>query len=474
MTRRTWMGATLAGAARAQQRPAPARIRAKSSKEIASSPLSIGFETLDRRMFDPEKTYGHLAKLGVKWARCQTGWARTERRKGEYDFDWLDGVVDSLLRIGIQPWFNLGYGNTLYTPGPAHESAVGWAPMNSEEARQAWLRFTARIGQRYAGRVKHWEIWNEPNIANFWQPEKPNPKSYVDLVRMTARVLRKAVPGAVLIGGAFAGLSAWDYFEGCFAEGLGGLVDKISYHPYRPVPEDNYEADIRALRGLIARHRPGLAIWQGENGAPSTTNSTGALREYEWDEARQAKWLLRRLLTDLKLQVELTSYFQTVDMVNYVWSSGQSGMTNSKGVLRGGEYTPKASYYALQNLCALFDSETRGAELLMRVEGPAAGWERQAVQTAAFLRSGSPLYAYWYPASLQRGWETRPARLTLWGAEGSRLRNPVLADPLTGDIKVPAKVTRNGGVLHLDEMPVRDYPMLVTDRDVVDERRAVD
>lgn len=464
MTRRVMMA--LMPAAALAQAPAgvpPAKLKARTSKEITASRISIGFETLDRKMFDPERTYEHLARLGVKWARCQTGWARTETRKGEYDFAWLDSVVDSLLKIGIQPWFNLGYGNTLYTPGAPHESAVGWAPVNSEEARQAWVRFVARIGERYAVKVKHWEIWNEPNIPNFWQPEKPTPKGYVDLVKLTAPVLRKAVPGSVLIGGVFAGLGSWDYFEGCFEEGLADQVDKISYHPYRHVPEDNYEADLGALRGIIARHKPGMPVWQGENGAPSTNNSTGALREFEWDEARQAKWLLRRLLTDLSLDVEVTSYFQTVDMVNYVWSTGQSGQTNSKGVLRGTVYTPKASYYALQNLCALYDSRAKRTDLLLRVEGAADGWERKAVRTSCFVRDGFPLYAYWYPSVLQQGWSTRQARLTMWSGHGAKLENPVLVDLLTGDITIPAKVARNGGSLSIDGMPVRDYPLVVTD-----------
>ena len=120
MTRRnmlTLAPATMAGAAFAQQTPSgdgtPVRMNPRASKSVAASPISIGFETLDRKMFDPERTYSHLAKLGVKWARCQTGWARTETVKGKYDFEWLDRVVDSLLTAGVQPWFNLGYGNTL-------------------------------------------------------------------------------------------------------------------------------------------------------------------------------------------------------------------------------------------------------------------------------------------------------------------------------------------------------------------------
>ncbi|MFW5914935.1 MAG: beta-galactosidase [Planctomycetota bacterium] len=77
------------------------------SEDIPASRLGIGFECLDRQMFDPERTYDRVGELGVKWARVQTGWARCEQQKGEYDFGWLDDIVDSLLERGVQPWFNL-------------------------------------------------------------------------------------------------------------------------------------------------------------------------------------------------------------------------------------------------------------------------------------------------------------------------------------------------------------------------------
>ena len=63
--------------------PKVGRLNPLPSKAIEASPLSIGFETLDRRQFDPKGTYEHLGKLGVKWARAQTGWSRCETSKGK-------------------------------------------------------------------------------------------------------------------------------------------------------------------------------------------------------------------------------------------------------------------------------------------------------------------------------------------------------------------------------------------------------
>ena len=91
------------------------KITPKSSSKVESSRFGIGFEKLDRDLFDPEKAYDKVAQLGAKWIRLQSGWERTEKVKGEYDFSWLDKVVDNLLDRDLIPWICLCYGNKLYS-----------------------------------------------------------------------------------------------------------------------------------------------------------------------------------------------------------------------------------------------------------------------------------------------------------------------------------------------------------------------
>lgn len=464
----------LGGAALAAQLPelplkVVGNIKPRPSSAIRASAISLGFETLDRRMFDPERTYGLLGQSGVKWARCQTGWSRTERVKGEYDFRWLDGVIDSVRRQGVQPWFSLSFGNKLYVPEAPHESAVGWHPMRTPEAREAWLRFTRAAAARYRDRVKHWEIWNEPNLDHWWMPHGAKPAEYTEMVRITVPEIKQRIPDAVIVGGALAGGPArhMDYLEACLDLGLGKYVDKIAYHPYRGVPEDDYENEVRALRALVARHRPGIGVWQGENGCPSQNGSSGALRDLDWNEARQARWLLRRLLTDIRLDIELTSYFHTVDMVNYFTSDGKPGPTNFKGVIRGTDYTPKPSYHALQSLCALFDSDSVRADFLLlfgATSGPRPA-EPEAIQRATFLRGGRPLYAYWYPASPQSDFPAGTVTVTVRHGKAARLDQPVLADLLTGKVHEIAAQT-SGGSYVFSGLPLTDYPLVITDRAV--------
>ena len=438
------------------------KVQPRPSAQIAASPLGIGFETLDRKMFNPEPVYPFLAELGAKWARVQTGWSRCEPAKGKYDFRWLDGIVDRLRAMGIQPWFNLGYGNQLYTPEATNQFAVGWAPLWTEEARQAWLRFVRALAEHFRDRVRHWEIWNEPNHKNFWKPHKANAAEYVKFVSMTAPVIRQSVPGAKIVGPA-----VWSptYFRACFDSGLGELVDKVSYHWYRASPEHKYEAAVAGCREVLAEHNLDLPLWQGESGCPSQTSGIGAMNKYPWTEALQARWVVRRTLSDLRLRVELSSYFHAVDMLYPNPDGTPDGRLNSKGLIRRSNYTPKPSYFAYQCLCALFDAKTHWAEQPLKVSAADdLPLDQSSLLKAAFVRQGRPLYAYWLPADLRKDLHPRTVDLAIPDANDASLETPVLIDPLTATVHELPSAKRSNRCWQIPAVPLTDCPLIITDR----------
>ena len=88
-------------------------ISTKTALDVKKTPFGIGFEKLDRDVFDPEKAYDKISKVGAKWVRLQSGWQKTEKEEGVYDFAWLDTIVDNLIERGMTPWLCLCYGNGL-------------------------------------------------------------------------------------------------------------------------------------------------------------------------------------------------------------------------------------------------------------------------------------------------------------------------------------------------------------------------
>lgn len=441
--------------------PEIGRLKPAHAKEIAASRLSIGFETLDRYQFDPTRTYAHLGRLGVKWARAQTGWCRCETEKGKYDFRWLDEIVDGLLAEGVEPWFNLGYGNRLYTPEAPDVSAVGFAPIFTPEARAGWVAFVDAIAAHFASRVKKWEIWNEPNGKKFWRPMQPDALGYVELAKLTAPVIRRRIPDVTIIGLAHFGCTL-PFTEKALAAGLADHVDRISFHPYGPWPE-RAEAYVAKVRELLGEKRERVKIWQGECGCASDpATEMGTNKDRPWSEALQAKWLTRRILTDLRLDLDLTSYFTTVDLTRYNWGNGQSAHAQSFGVLRGTDYTPKPSYYAYQSLCTLFDARS---QFDPRLQASRDGTDPQ-FRAATFVRKGHALCAYWTAADLLDPFKAQSATLTIPTPVGATIEQPVLVDPLTQRVyALPAKSAN--GTLTLPNLAVCDYPLIVTDRSVV-------
>ena len=141
-----------------------------SSSEIEGSRLGLGFEKLDRGVFDPERAYDKVAAVGAKWARLQSGWARCERVEGKYDFTWLDEIVDNLLARKITPWLCLCYGNPVYTElAKPTFGAVGCIPTGSRRELAAWERYVRETVEHFRGRITHYEIWNEPDCFYAWR-----------------------------------------------------------------------------------------------------------------------------------------------------------------------------------------------------------------------------------------------------------------------------------------------------------------
>ncbi len=253
-----------------------------SSHQIRASRCGVGCETLDRDYFDPIAVFPKVAELGVKWARLQTGWIKCEKQPGQYDFAWLDWQVDTLLKLGIQPWFNLGYGNPLYTPeaGPGAEEAVGKAPLNSFKAMAGWLRFVEALVTHFRQRIHVYEVWNEPDHPKFWCDRERSGDQYARLYDPTQTAIRRANPDARVAALAMTGNALTsnghryirDFFEHLADP---AMVDIVTFHPYRSPPDRQYAEDLEALRVLVAEYNPQAEIWQGECGYPSKPGGTG-------------------------------------------------------------------------------------------------------------------------------------------------------------------------------------------------------
>ncbi|MBD3375470.1 hypothetical protein GF406_10580, partial [candidate division KSB1 bacterium] len=301
--------------------PVLGKVQPRHARDILASNWSVGAETMDRDYTLYANWKEYLGPLGIKKARIQAGWARTEKEKGVYDFAWLDDIVFNMHRQGVEPWMCLCYGNLLYSPSGIE---VGSALPREEEALVAWEDWVSQVVVRYKDVIDEWEVWNEPN-----NHKENTPQVYADFLLRTATAVREVQPDAIVI--AF-GLGRFDisWIEAVLdhvqnADKL-HLIDQVTYHPYKYNPDKSYP-QVAALRQAIARYSDRIMIRQGECGAPSTRLHTRAsLANHDWTEISQSKWALRRLLGDLGRDIP-SSIFAMMDM------KYPAGM-NIKGLLK--------------------------------------------------------------------------------------------------------------------------------------------
>jgi hypothetical protein len=236
-----------------------------------------------------ERDLDLIQLAGFRKVRMDILWSEVEKQPGVFDFRRYDWAVHGLLRRGIQPMIILGLGNPLYAQG------LTLGPDN--RLQPAFERYALETVKHYRGQGLIYELVNEPNLSEFWQPQ-PDVNAYMRVARHLLPALKAADPTARLAAPSTAGAPP-DFLEACFRQGLLSLVDGVTIHPYQAFHKtfptnrnpETFEAEYRQTRALIDRHAPPgkrIPILLGEWGYSSATG--------EVDERTQANYLVRQAL----------------------------------------------------------------------------------------------------------------------------------------------------------------------------------
>lgn len=467
------------------------KVQPKRSIDIHHSRVGIGFEKLDRDVFEPEKAYPFLAESGVKYARIQSGWQRTEKEKGVYDFTWIDSIVDKLIAIGIEPWVCLCYGNPLYTEeAKIHFGAVGCPPIKTEAERTAWYNYVKATTAHFNGRVHYYEVWNEPDGVWCWK-HGPNAHELAAFTIATAKACKAGDSTCEVLGlatchgylapqdrtAADIDAEAQFAFLKTYAEdGAFDYVDGITYHAYGPT-EETWLKRFRAYDYLRQQYCPSAKIVQGETGTQSQYSSAGALKLANWTPLKQAKFLLRHLLVELSTDCTFVSHFTCMDMIEALNGTvgnkasyldfGYFGVVGAQFDENGratGEYYAKLSFTALQTLCSIFCNDYESIDFPARGEvrpsrfviGEDADFN-QTIHYAYQKPNGARGLVYWMPKNIIT--ETYESTVSLRFDELIDLNDVRLVDLLTGTVyAIPEELFVDNTLVNI---PVTDSPLLL-------------
>lgn len=149
----------------------------------------------------------------------QTGWRfenldRSLRMAGEHG----TGII---LTLGLTPrWASARPAEPSgYQPGFAAE------PIDLND----WRTFVTTVATRYAGHIHVYEIWNEPNLKQFWTG---NTDQMLALVREASQIIRGIDPQAIIVSPAATSGYGVKWLTEFLRKGGGQYVDVIGYHFY--------------------------------------------------------------------------------------------------------------------------------------------------------------------------------------------------------------------------------------------------
>ncbi len=124
--------------------------------------VKLGIGLLGSKYYPSGATYIRLWDCGVTWADLNPA-------PGIYKWDTLDAIVNKggdflLVLHGTPEW-------AAKNPNVPH-TATWLSKASNSPPRDliTWKMFLHALMRRYAGKIKSFQVWNEPQLAEFWYP----------------------------------------------------------------------------------------------------------------------------------------------------------------------------------------------------------------------------------------------------------------------------------------------------------------
>ena len=230
------------------------------------------------------------SQLGVGIVRQPLEWSQVELSPGYFDFSAYDGFVGNAAAAGVQILPVLVGPPEFRSSRPADSTSRAMFP---PESNADFATFAGAAVRRYGTGgsfwmehpsvpyrpIHSWQVWNEPNIPNWWR-SGPSARRYVALLRAGAAAIREADPGAEVVAAGLPnshlGVPFLEYLAQMYRAGAKGLFDTLAIHAY-----SRNVAGLLSLaesaRVVMNRHHDRSRLWITEFGW-STSGDPSAFR----------------------------------------------------------------------------------------------------------------------------------------------------------------------------------------------------
>jgi hypothetical protein len=192
-----------------------------------------------------------LREAGAGWIRQQIPWEQIEPvAKGQFEdpkfggSTWkkFDDIIDTSRALGIEVILRLDTSPRWALPPDAVDGLS--PPVRYED----YWDFAETVATRYRGRVRAYQVWNEPNLHIEWGRRPPDAAAYGRLLRGAAERIRGADPDALVLMAALSptlsespeAVNELVYLQQLYDAGARGSFDALAVQAYglRGGPDD--------------------------------------------------------------------------------------------------------------------------------------------------------------------------------------------------------------------------------------------
>ncbi|MDA3960206.1 MAG: hypothetical protein PF961_05415 [Planctomycetota bacterium] len=212
--------------------------------------VEVAGKTRWRNWYAPAKVDASCA-IGLSKAKIFNGWSESEPSPGDWTFGFADNL-EILLEQGVEVTMVLG-------------SAPTWARRKDGDTPRdlaQWESAVRTMAEHWRGRVQHYVVWNEPDLA------RVPVALHVELCAIAYRVLKEVDPNNVVIVGCTT-TSGRTYLEESIAAGLLQYGDVLGFHGYVREQSAHYGPDsfknfVDPLLSLMQQRSEQRPIWDME------------------------------------------------------------------------------------------------------------------------------------------------------------------------------------------------------------------
>lgn len=206
----------------------------------------------------------------------ETTWRSLQPSRNQWDFSTLDKAVEKAMAHHVDVLLTLGQTPAWASARP-NEIVDNGRGASSEPAQLAdWENYIRTVAKRYKGRIKYYELWNEPKFRDIdsYKVEAGGrvaagftgyTSQMVEMGKVAQRVISQEDLGATLISPGFH-CNSVARIESWLKAGGGQVAPVLASHFYVLTPEKMIGA-YRAIKSALDRSgNSEMPIWNTESG----------------------------------------------------------------------------------------------------------------------------------------------------------------------------------------------------------------